>query len=83
LWQLFRGLSTASNCLDEPTTRPDCQQAPGRSHVRGVYYLYTRKKHFYMGANAHGVSPKKIRKSPKKTKKRLAVKAARAEAKKK
>jgi len=36
-----------------------------------------------MGANAHGVSPKKIRKSPKKTKKRLAVKAARAEAKKK
>jgi pyrroloquinoline quinone (PQQ) biosynthesis protein C len=30
-----------------------------------------------MGANAHGVSPKKIRKPTPKTKKRLAVKAAR------
>lgn len=30
-----------------------------------------------MGANAHGVSPKKVRKSPPKTKKRLAAKAAR------
>ncbi|HRH24627.1 MAG TPA: hypothetical protein PK109_03510 [Candidatus Paceibacterota bacterium] len=28
-----------------------------------------------MGANKHGVSPKKIRKSPPKTKKRLAAKA--------
>jgi hypothetical protein len=30
-----------------------------------------------MGANSHGVSPKKIRKSPPKTKKRLAIKKAR------
>jgi hypothetical protein len=30
-----------------------------------------------MGTNSHGVSPKKIRKRPHKTKKRLAVKAAR------
>ncbi|KND47477.1 MAG: hypothetical protein AB199_03545 [Parcubacteria bacterium C7867-004] len=30
-----------------------------------------------MGKNSHGVSPKKIRKSPPKTKKRLAIKAAR------
>jgi len=29
-----------------------------------------------MGKNSHGVSPKKIRKSPPKTKKRLAIKAA-------
>ncbi len=29
-----------------------------------------------MGANAHGVSPKKIRKSPPKTAKRLAIKQA-------
>ncbi len=28
-----------------------------------------------MGANSHGVSPKKIRKSPQKTAKRLAAKA--------
>ena len=29
-----------------------------------------------MGANSHGVSPKKVRKSPPKTKKRLAIKSA-------
>jgi hypothetical protein len=28
-----------------------------------------------MGANKHGVSPKKVRKSPQKTAKRLAIKA--------
>ena len=36
-----------------------------------------------MGANSHGVSPKKIRTSPPKTKKRLAIKAARKAAAKK
>lgn len=36
-----------------------------------------------MGVNSHGVSPKKIRKSPKKTLKRLAIKQAAKDARKK
>jgi hypothetical protein len=36
-----------------------------------------------MGANSHGVSPKKIRKRPHKTAKRLAAKQARKDEKKK
>lgn len=35
-----------------------------------------------MGTNSHGVSPKKIRKSPQKTAKRLAIKHAAKAAKK-
>ena len=33
-----------------------------------------------MGANSHGVSPKKIRRKPNKTKKRLALKQERKKA---
>lgn len=40
----------------------------------------TENEYIFMSANSHGVSPKKPRKRPHKTKKRLAIKQAAQEA---